>query len=50
MRINVNDEIVGNKYMRTVLKDIQIKKYKKFKIKRTKICNELISYVRMLKW
>lgn len=36
--------------MRTVLKDIQIKKYKKFKIKRTKFCTELITYFRMQRW
>lgn len=50
LRINVSEDVLGNKHMRTVLKEIQIKKYKRFKIKRTKICLELITYVRMLKW
>lgn len=38
IKIDVEDQIKNNIYLRTVCKDIQIKRFLRFKIKRTKMC------------
>lgn len=50
IKIDVEDQIKNNIYLRTVCKDIQIKRFLRFKIKRTKMCVQLIAYFRMKKW
>lgn len=50
VKIDVEKDIRNNKYLRTVCREIQIRKYLRFKIKRTKMCVELIAYFRMQWW
>ena len=47
IKIEVDKNIEADKNLRTICKDINIRKYQRFKIKRTKMCVELITYFRM---
>lgn len=50
IKIVVGEQVNNSKWLRTVGKEIQIKKYQRFKIKRTKMCVELVTYFRMQRW
>lgn len=50
IRINFEDQIMSNVDLKYALQEIRIKKIKKFKLKRTKLCLELIVYHRIQKW
>ena len=50
IRINFEDQILGNVDFKHTLQEIRIKKVKRFKLKRTKLCLELIVYHRIQKW
>lgn len=50
VRVEIDDVVNSSQYLGAVSKEIQIKKYQKFKIKRTKFCVELIVHMRMRTW
>ena len=50
VKFDMTEEIIDNPDFQFALQDIKIKKYRKFKLKRTKICLQLITYFRIQKW
>ena len=50
IKIGIEEEVNSSFYLRAITREIQIKKYQRFKIKRTKMCVELVTYFRMRRW
>lgn len=50
IKINIEKYLLGNMNFRSLLEDIKIKKYRRFKVKRTKLCLEIIVHCRVQKW
>ena len=50
LKIDITEQVINDPYLRTVLEEINIRKYKRFKLKRTKFCIELLAYLRSEFW
>lgn len=50
IRISIQDIINKSKALLRGVDDVSVKKYKRFKVKRTVFCIELVTYFRAMHW
>lgn len=50
IKMDISDEVKNNLFLRSMLEHIKIRRFQRFKIKRTKMCVELITRFRIQKW